>query len=82
MLLVWQKIIPIGVGMIFYIPPLQLPIRKSRLQIRKEGFMDQEAKYWRDKWLESERVIAALRDLFTEGKPKKFEKVVKKKKKS
>jgi len=44
--------------------------------------MDQEAKYWRDKWLESERVIAALRDLFTEGKPKKFEKVVKKKKKS
>lgn len=38
--------------------------------------LEAEAKYWRDKWLESQRVVAALRDLFTEeGKPKKFKKV-------
>ncbi len=37
--------------------------------------MDSEAKYWRDKWLESQRLVEALRDLFTKkGKPKKFEK--------
>ncbi len=41
--------------------------------------MDQESKYWRDKWLESQRLVEALRKLFTEGgKPKKFEKAKKK----
>ncbi len=41
--------------------------------------MDQEARYWRDKWLEAERKLEAFRELFKEvtemkGKKKKGKK--------
>jgi hypothetical protein len=41
--------------------------------------MEQDTRYWRDKWLESERKLEAFRDLFKEavkmkGKKKKGKK--------
>lgn len=42
--------------------------------------MDQEARYWRDKWLESERKLEAFRDLFKEAMQMKGKKKKKAKK--